>query len=315
MTRTASLADIAGSIDAGPLAGFRNAIINGNFDVWQRGTSFSNPASGAYTADRWIMGWDGSGATRTISAQTFIPGQTDVPGNPGSYFRWNQSVAGTAGGENTIGQRIEFVYTYADQQVTLSFYAKAASSLTMPAIYLLQYFGTGGSPSDTVYTTVVSNQVVGTSWTKYTYTLTVPSISGKTLGTNGDNFLMVEMRLPINTTFTFDLAQVQLELGPVATPFERRPYGIELALCQRYYQTINVNEQAASAGDSLSTWSGVVAMRATPTVIQLSAGSAGSASITSFTPYSAQPAGYFQINASGAGGYVINASYALSAEL
>jgi hypothetical protein len=45
------------SINGGPLAGMRNAIINGNFDHWQRGTSFINPATGAYTADRWSDIW------------------------------------------------------------------------------------------------------------------------------------------------------------------------------------------------------------------------------------------------------------------
>jgi len=70
------------SLNGGPLAGFRNRIINGNFDIWQRGTSFSVTAANTYTADRWLVFFDGTGATRTISQQSFTPGQIDVPNEP-----------------------------------------------------------------------------------------------------------------------------------------------------------------------------------------------------------------------------------------
>jgi len=233
------LANVAG-INNGPLAGFRNAIINGNFDIWQRGTSFSNPGSGSYLADRWLHGFDGSGSTRTISRQTFATGQTDVPGEPSYFFRYNQSVAGSGGTDSNFQQRIESVRTFAGQQITISFYAKAASSITLPFVRVGQVFGSGGSPSATVSTTLVSNLAIGTSWAKYSYPVTLPSISGKTLGTNGNDFVQLVFSLPLNTTFTFDIAQVQVEAGPVATPFERRPIGTELALCQRYYEEQSV---------------------------------------------------------------------------
>lgn len=227
------------SINDGPLAGFRNAIINGSFDIWQRGTSFSNPGNTAYTADRWTHVFNGTGATRVFSRQTFTLGQTDVPGEPTYFFRFNQSVAGSGGTFNVLSQRVEGVRTFAGQQVTLSFWAKAAASITMPSIQLEQSFGTGGSPSSTVFSLLIGNLVIGTSWTKYAYTITLPSISGKTLGSDNNDQLIVSLALPTNTTFTFDIAQVQLEAGPVATPFERRPIGTELALCQRYYYSVS----------------------------------------------------------------------------
>ena len=275
MTRTASLADLAGAIDAGPLAGFRNAIINGNFDIWQRGTSFSNPGTGAYTADRWMPTYNGTGATRTLSRQAFTLGQTDVPGEPTYFFRFAQSVAGSGGTFNTINQRMEGVRTFAGQQVTLSFWAKASASLTLTNIALQQYFGAGGSPSSTVSSIIVASPVIGTSWTKYSYTFTVPSISGKTLGSDNNDFMEVFWNFPANTTFTFDIAQVQLEAGPVATPFERRSIGTELALCQRYYERYDTAQigrvniaTCANMGSTTTTgpFTWVVTKRAVPTI-------------------------------------------------
>ena len=220
------------NLNGGPLAGFRNRIINGNFDVWQRGTSFSSPAIGAYTADRWLVFYDGSGATRTISRQSFTPGQTDVPNEPKYFLRFAQSVAGSGSTLNSLDQRIEGVRPFAGQQVTLSFWAKAAANTTMPSVQLLQSFGVGGSSP--VYTTVVSNVAVTTSWQRFSYQVNVPSISGKTIGT--PDSLVLILTMPLNATFTVDIAQVQLEPGSVATPFEQRPIGTELALCQRYFQ-------------------------------------------------------------------------------
>jgi hypothetical protein len=214
----------------------RNRIINGGFDVWQRGTSFSDPAAFTFTSDRWRVRYDGSGATRTISRQAFPLDQTDVPGDQPWFFRYDQSVAGTGGTFNGFNQNIESVRTFGGQQVTLSFYARAASNITLPLIEIEQFFGTGGSPSAPVFATVANNVSVGTSWARYTYTFTVPSLTGKTIGNDNNDCLGVVYNLPNNAAFTFDISLVQLEVGTVATPFERRQFGQELELCQRYYE-------------------------------------------------------------------------------
>tara|TARA_R110000868_G_scaffold236493_2_gene490517 strand:+ start:2498 stop:3619 length:1122 start_codon:yes stop_codon:yes gene_type:complete len=237
------------AINGGPLAGFRNRIINGNFDIWQRGTSFS-PTDNTYTADRWAIVFDGTGATRTISRQGFSLGQTDVPREPEYFVRFAQSVAGSGSTRNRIDQRIEDVRTLAGQQVTISFWAKAAASTTMPSVVLQQYFGTGGSPSANVDTTAGISLALTTSWQKFSYSVSLPSISGKTLGTDGIDSLVVLFNMPLNATFTIDIAQVQLEPGPVATPFEQRPIGTELSLCQRYCFVAPANWLAAKGGIS-----------------------------------------------------------------
>jgi hypothetical protein len=116
-----------------------------------------------------------------------------------------------------------------------------------------------GAQVRAIGTTKVS---IGTSWQKVTVTATVPSISGKTLGTNGDSYLALTFWFDAGSDFnartdslgqqsgTFEIAQVQLEPGAVATPFEQRPIGTELALCQRYFEagsTVNCNN-ASSGG-------------------------------------------------------------------
>jgi hypothetical protein len=273
----------AASINGGPLAGMRNGIINGNFDIWQRGTSFTD---GGYGADRWVNSRGGSACT--MSRQEFALGQTDVPGEPTYFVR--MAVTSVAGAGNTSGlqQRIEGVRTFADQQITVSFYAKADSTKNI-AIEFRQIFGTGGSPSANVDAIGTVKKSLTTSWQKITHTLTMPSISGKTLGTDGDDRLIFTVFFDAGSNFnartdslgqqsgTFDIAQVQVEAGPVATPFERRPIGTELALCQRYYYKIDGGtNDCVAVGHNISTTqlTGTtffpVAMRAAPGALEQS---------------------------------------------
>jgi hypothetical protein len=212
-----------------PISGFRNAIINGGFDIWQRGTS-ATAVSNSYTpADRWVNTFDGSSSTTTISRQSFTPGNTISGYEPEYFLRYAQTSAGSGGSFRTISQRIENVRTFAGQTVTISFWAKADSSRTVDT-RIRQNFGSGGSAN---VDTSGSSINLTTSWSRYSTTVTLPSISGKTVGTS--SFLDVFLFLPLNTTQTIDIWGVQLEPGTIATPFEQRPIGTELALCQRYY--------------------------------------------------------------------------------
>ena len=256
------------SINDGPLAGNRNAIINGNFDIWQRGTSISVTVPNTYLADRWLVTFNGAGGTRTITRELFAVGQTDVPFNPVSFLRFNQSVAGSGANFNILQQLIEGVRTFAGQQVSISFYAKASSTITLPEVQLRQFFGTGGTPSTFVDTIAVTNQTITTGWVKYSYTVNLPSISGKTLGTDGNSdYLALFISLPENQTFTFDVAQVQVEMGPMATPFERRPIGQEFFLCQRYYWTsAHFNYAGAASQTMVQNVAYPAAMRVAPTI-------------------------------------------------
>lgn len=239
----------------------RNMMLNGCFDVWQRGTSFSAPATNAFTADRWLTKYNGSGSTFTVSKQAFTLGQTDVPNEPASYLRYDVTVAGSSESFRQINNIIESVRSLAGKKVTLSFYAKASSSINLPNVRMQQYFGSGGSPSSDVYTTFATSIPIGTTWAKYQATVTIPSISGKTLGTNSNDYLSVDVGMPTNSAFQLDIAQFQLEPGDVATAFELRSTNHEIMHCQRYYigftgRTIN--------GDLWVSWP--TTMRSSPTL-------------------------------------------------
>lgn len=250
--------DLANTINTGPLAGFRNLVINGNFDVWQRNTT--STANGYGSADRWRNEINGS--TCTMSRQAFTLGQTSVPGEPTYFCRMVVTSSAGAANFSNLQQRIEGVRTVAGQQVTASFWAKADAAKPI-AVELIQTFGTGGSPSSAVTAIGTTKTTLSTNWQKVTVTATVPSISGKTLGSNGDDFLGLIIWFDAGSNFnartstlgqqsgTFEIAQVQVEPGPVATTFEQRPYVVEYALCQRYYETgtagQSINNAAAAA--------------------------------------------------------------------
>jgi hypothetical protein len=246
------------SINNGPLAGMRNAIINGNFDIWQRGTS--QTAAGYGSADRWESSRTGSACT--MSRQAFTLGQTDVPGEPTYFCRMAATSVAGAGNYSLLSQKIEDARNFAGQQVTVSFWAKADASKPI-AVELLQFFGSGGSPSSPATGLGATKTTLGTSWQKITVTTTLPSISGKVLGSDVNDCLNLGIWFDAGSSFnsrtdtlgqqsgTFDIAQVQVEPGPIATTFERRPIGTELSLCQRYYQ--EVDSFLASSGGNVAS--------------------------------------------------------------
>lgn len=213
-------------LNIGQIGGRRNLLINSDFSVAQRGTSVTPSSGFGYTLDRWRTYSYGS-STTTVSQQSFTAGQTDVPGSPQYFAR----VAAT----NTrpyFEQKIENVIPFGGQTVTISLWAKSSDIATLQ-LDSYSEFGTGGS-SAVVDNNGYSLGSLSGTWTKFTHTWTIPSHSGKTIGTN--NCYAIALTTVSGDIGTVDIALVQLEIGDVATPFEHRSYGEELALCQRYYQ-------------------------------------------------------------------------------
>jgi hypothetical protein len=264
--------------------GFRNLIINGDFRINQRRVT-SGTADNTFCFDRWKM--NNSGGTCTYTAQTFTPGNA-IPGyEPTNYARIVTSGQSTSGHFAMLRQIIEDVRTLAGQTVTVSFWAKADSGTPKVSLELEQNFGSGGSPSSAV-TTYAGQVTLSTSWARYSLTATMPSISGKTIGTteNTSNVLcslFVSAGSDWNSrtgtlgiqSNTFDFWGVQAENGTIATPFEQRPIGTELILCQRYYQRLNAHSStsydnilagfAIATNSSVHVWNLPVQMRSVPT--------------------------------------------------
>lgn len=283
---TSATAAAASAASIVPLAGFRNVLINGAMDYWQRGTNniFSGSIStNAYTADRWQQSYDGSGSVTTVTTTGSLP-QALLDLGFSLCYSTSITTAGSGGTFRWVGQPIENVRTLSGRQVTLSFWAKADASRTISAA-LSQNFGSGGSPSSPVnYGS--SSLSVTTSWQKFAFTTTLGSISGKTLGSNGDSKLYVLFNLPINTTLSFQITGVQLEASSASTSFDWRPPQVELGLCQRYYQLVEGFQwYGTSTGSGANAATPVllpVKMRTTPTVAlgTITYGNASSLSVT-----------------------------------
>jgi hypothetical protein len=233
---------------AGGAFNFRNKLINGNFDIWQRGTSLVSGTGDRYLADRWVNG--SSGTTYTVSRQVFALGQTSVSNEPIYFHR--TTVSSVVGSTNNavLRQRIEGVRTLAGKTVTLSFWAKADSNKNL-SVEFAQNFGTGGTPTSQIVSIGVRKLSLNNTWQKFTITTNIPTLnSNQVLGIDNNNYLNCLFWFDSGSSLnnrndslghqsgTFDIAQVQLEEGPAATPFEQRPIGLELSLCQRYYEIV-----------------------------------------------------------------------------
>ncbi len=216
---------------AAQIAAGKNYLINGAFDFWQRGTTFTSPLNWTYSADRWLVGAF-SGAIGSVTQQALTPGE--IPDFDGAYFI--RIATGTATDLDII-QKIEDVRKMAGKTVTLSFWTRTSTATNASFDYaeFAQNFGSGGSGTVATGHNSVSNGTWGTSWTRCSVTFNVPSISGKTIGANSH----IQLRIDINNSFSgnWDIAGVQIELGSTATPFSRAGGTLqgELAACQRYY--------------------------------------------------------------------------------
>ena len=249
----------------------KNKIINGDFNIWQRGTSFTpTPGNLDYTADRWIAYSD---ANHTDTQQTFTPGTAPVAGYESNYF---MRIAKSAGGAYLgLAQRIENVRTFAGQTVTVSFWAKASAAITLAGGYS-QDFGSGGSTAVSAFSITPT---LTTSWARYSATIAIPSISGKTIGTS--SYLTIDIgRTLTSSAITIDFWGVQVEEGSVATAFQTATGTLqgELAACQRYYYRIpySAASQIFGTGQAFSLTAGTiwipypVTMRTSPTALEQS---------------------------------------------
>jgi len=241
----------------------RNRIINGAFDIWQRGTSFTSSSVNEYSADRWRT--EGYNTNSVISQQTFTVGQTAVPGYPRYFCRVTTSSAPS--NYWAFQQRIECPHNInGDGIYTLSFWVKAVSGTITAGTF--KY----GINDNSTY----SNPTITTTWQKISVTQT---LSGVSESSGYLSIYVVSIGSGVSS-LSVDIANVQVEVGSVATPFEREIYSNTLAKCFRYFRQYssvgNTNAstpmigtgQAKSGGTAIYRmgWTMDIAMRVSPSV-------------------------------------------------
>ena len=287
-------------LDIGQIGGRRNLIINGAMQVAQRGTSFTGVGGSSvqYTLDKWAVR-EATDAVVDVSQAADSP-STDL-------FKYclkldvttaDTSIA--AGQVCTVQHRMEAqdlvlagFGTANAKQLTISFWHKHTKTGTY-SVGFTNHNGTRGYPAE--YTQSVSD-----TWEKSTVTFTADTTgtwaTDNTLGmivyfsvaagtdfhatvdtwTGANDFASANQVNALDSTSnSFRLTGVQLEVGSVATPFEHRSYGEELALCQRYYFKATVDSANDSFGVALCDAAGnatgdvffPVTMRVAPTALE-----------------------------------------------
>ncbi len=211
------------SINGGAIAGTRNRIINGGMAIDQRNAgasqTFTAAAALAYGVDRWYGYCTGANVTGQ-RVQGATVGQF--------YYRFTGAASVTAIG---FGQRIEQLNSVDLAGTTATLSVDLANSVLTTVTWTAYYantadtFGTLASPTRTQIST--GTFTVNSTVTRYSTSISIPSAA-----TTG---IEIVLTVGAQTSGTWTIGDVQLERGTVATPFERRSCGQELALCQRYY--------------------------------------------------------------------------------
>ena len=233
-------------------AGRRNILINGDFQVSQRGdftTASSMP--NAYKLDRWVCDRNGTATLQHTTGH-------DIPGTPAICKAIK--VVQTVTGNNYLGvrQKIETPEQYIGRTFTYSAWVRSNTRNARIECYI---------PGTTPNIYVGSSHSGNGEWEYLSFTFTLNP--GTPTAVHADVF--IDNGAYSNTTITageyFEVTMLQLEAGKVATPFEHRSYGEELALCQRYYQ-LNISNTGFTNSTTVCRLglSGVVQMRAQPSL-------------------------------------------------
>lgn len=220
----------AASFNAASTFGFKNRLINGNISTDQRNAgasqTFTAGAALAYCVDRWYGYCTGANVTGQQIAGAYTSSQY--------RYQFTGAASVTAIG---FGQRIEAKNSFdlANTTATLSCYISNSllTTVTWTAYYAnsTDTFGTLASPTRTQIST--GTFTVSSTRTQYTTSISIPSAA-----TTG---IEIVFTVGAQTSGTWIIDSIQLEPGSTATTFDYRPYGTELALCQRYYWQANMS--------------------------------------------------------------------------
>jgi len=219
----------------------RNVVVNGGFDVWQRGTSF-NPTSATsttganYGADRWQF----LQATTSTAAFTRQAITSTDPVGFNYYTRVQRANTLTLTTAYTVQTSFESqnIQQFRGKYVTLSFWARAGANYSAASSFLVSDIVTGTGTDNTVgnFTSntvnTTTNNVLTTSWKRFA--ITTSAVLATTITQLGVRFVFT----PVGTAGAadyFDITGVQVEPASAPSDFEVRNFGEELGRCQRYY--------------------------------------------------------------------------------
>ena len=258
---------VTGSLNTPNTFGFKNRIINGGMNTDQRNAAASQTftAAGAlaYSVDRWYGYCTGANVTGQQVAGATTPTVTQ------NRYRFTGAASVTAVG---FGQRIEQKNSYDLAGSTCTLSADLGISATLTTVTWTAYYATttadtfGSLASPTVTSIATGTFTVSATVTNFSANISIPAAA-----TTGIQILFTVGALTAGLTWT--IGNVQLEKGSTATSFDFRDYTSELAMCQRYYQTIGYGFATLPvivAGYSATTSSvgqikHIVSMRAAPT--------------------------------------------------
>ena len=224
MSKAAELAKWGEVSTNGQVSGRRNMLINGAMQIWQRGTSFT--AGNSYTTDRWLTDNAGSHTRSTDTPASFDYSLKLNPTSGNAVVR--QAIELSAAGEGGVFQ--------SGQQFTLSFWLKSSAGGEGINVFIASSTTVAGAT--TQMASAIGIATTTTGWVKYTYTYTQPSAVG-----SSDTCYNI-VPYVVAPSGDIYITGLQFETGSVATPFEHRSYGEELALCHRY--ALMIKEGATS---------------------------------------------------------------------
>jgi len=202
---------------------YTNFVINGQFRFFNKLIFDSLLASELEIAAYWYFDKSNLTATDTLRFLTFPLGVTAPPFSPTYYLRYNCTNVPTGETYKDIYIKIKDVNVFQDQQITISIEQQGTNPAQLIEFRYRQHFGTGGTPSADVEGAIAAHNV-NASWGKISSTTTLPSIGGKTLGTNSDDYLGLIIRLPLDVTTQVDITNFQVNIGDKVLDYEFQTY-------------------------------------------------------------------------------------------
>lgn len=203
---------------------FRNAILNGFFEVLSGGRSFVNPGSGAPLADGFSLGYDGTAAV-TATVVDIAPGENDFPRQVRCRRYLELAFTGGTSTFRFLRARVPDARTYRGSITALSVWGRLSSGASAELTSRIERrFGTGGAPSAADAVADMTLKGLTGAWSRPVWHLQMNDDAGKTYGTAEDDYIDVLIGLPTSGTFTIQLAMPQWEVGCDATlPEYRHP--------------------------------------------------------------------------------------------